>query len=265
MSLTDPTSGAGYSFGERLPSSHMTTIATQQPNALDAVGGGTWSSLAAGVTINGSAARTWTWGGNITQSVAGGIEIASGGSFDVLSGGAGTINSGGTLTFKGTANWPLVDSQTIVRSCDITPVYMTANVATNASGFIADSSTAGEAMWDITHCCPDDATLTAVRVRLAPAVHGSLPANVPTLYVYSVDDAGSGTTLVTQADTSANVSAYNAIHTISGTGISQTIDRESFQRIMVHVIGESGASSQTNLQILNCRAEFTITKLAPGA
>jgi hypothetical protein len=35
MALTDPTSGAGYAFGERLTSADMTTLATQQPYGLD--------------------------------------------------------------------------------------------------------------------------------------------------------------------------------------------------------------------------------------
>jgi len=44
--LIDPTGGVGYAFGQVLPSSHMTTIATQQPRALDAVNGGSYTATA---------------------------------------------------------------------------------------------------------------------------------------------------------------------------------------------------------------------------
>lgn len=46
MTLTDPTSGAGYAFGEILPSADMTTIATQLPRALDGNLGGTYTPTA---------------------------------------------------------------------------------------------------------------------------------------------------------------------------------------------------------------------------
>lgn len=65
MTATDPTSGAGYAFGEVLTSAHMTTIANQQPNLLDAIGGGsytlgtnlTWTT-ATGITLTFAAAGT---------------------------------------------------------------------------------------------------------------------------------------------------------------------------------------------------------------
>lgn len=47
MSLTDPTAGLGYAFGTVLSSSHMTTIATQQPRAIDGESGGTYTPSAA--------------------------------------------------------------------------------------------------------------------------------------------------------------------------------------------------------------------------
>ena len=39
MTLIDPTGGVGYAFGQILPSSHMTTVMTQQPNAIDGING----------------------------------------------------------------------------------------------------------------------------------------------------------------------------------------------------------------------------------
>lgn len=62
MALVDPTGGVGYAFGQKLPSTHMTTIATQQPNAIDGVNGGTYTCLAALTTTN-NAARNATFNG----------------------------------------------------------------------------------------------------------------------------------------------------------------------------------------------------------
>lgn len=55
MTLADPTGGAGYLSGAILPSSHMTTIATNQPKAVDGNGGGTWTPSAS-IILNGSSA-----------------------------------------------------------------------------------------------------------------------------------------------------------------------------------------------------------------
>jgi hypothetical protein len=43
MTLVDPTAGAGYAYGEKLPLGDVNTIVNQQPNAVDGVGGGTYS------------------------------------------------------------------------------------------------------------------------------------------------------------------------------------------------------------------------------
>src|SRR5262245_57714111 len=57
MPLSDPTSGAGYAFGQKLPSSHMTTIATQQVRALDVINGGSYDSSSA-ISLAGAGAIT---------------------------------------------------------------------------------------------------------------------------------------------------------------------------------------------------------------
>ncbi len=63
MALTDPTSGAGYAFGQVLTSAHMTTIATQLPDAIDGAAGGTYTPTADIV---------------IDDSSGGGLEFAAG-------------------------------------------------------------------------------------------------------------------------------------------------------------------------------------------
>lgn len=52
MTLVDPTSGVGYAFGEVLPSAHMTTIANNQPDAIDGVLGGAYTATGQ-IVVNG--------------------------------------------------------------------------------------------------------------------------------------------------------------------------------------------------------------------
>jgi len=59
MTLVDPTGGLGYAFGQKLPSTHMTTIATQQPFALDIINGGTYVNTGA-LDVTYSAASSVT-------------------------------------------------------------------------------------------------------------------------------------------------------------------------------------------------------------
>jgi hypothetical protein len=62
---TDPTGGVGYGFGAQLPSAHMTTIATQQPDLVDSATGGTWPGnhiWTGNHTFNGQLAGTSTGG-----------------------------------------------------------------------------------------------------------------------------------------------------------------------------------------------------------
>lgn len=53
MTLSDPTSGSGWSFGEVLASADLNTIALQQPDALDGAAGGSYTPSSA-ITVNGS-------------------------------------------------------------------------------------------------------------------------------------------------------------------------------------------------------------------
>ena len=126
MTLTDPTGGVGYAFGEVLPSSHMTTIATQQPDALDGAAGGSYTPTAA-IDIGGSYGMgDVTYSGDITMLTTTSINLqgtarvfgqntvfddsgidfltgaiasfASGASLDLASGADQSFASGSTVT-----------------------------------------------------------------------------------------------------------------------------------------------------------------------
>src|SRR5262245_48932089 len=107
MALSDPTSGAGYSFGQVLPSSHMTTIANQQVRALDAVNGGTWTATGV-MAIQGAG----TFSVNHLLLLSGGSSQVS---HNV------SIDTGKTITWSGTSNLPQLGSRSYTRVIPIEP------------------------------------------------------------------------------------------------------------------------------------------------
>jgi hypothetical protein len=75
--------------------------------------------------------------------------------------------------------------------------------------------------------------------------HVGLPANVPELSLFGMESTtGVSTNHGTQADTSAGIGAYDAIHTITLTTAAQTFDNTEL--FYARFEGESGANSIAN-------------------
>jgi len=114
MTLLDPTLGVGYAFGEKLPSTHMTTIATQQPRALDIVNGGPYVQSGQ-LVIDGDALKG---GGtepilytNLLGIVGAGLNgetrwqhpcVIDGSDMDAITGSSVSIDATSTLNVAGT-------------------------------------------------------------------------------------------------------------------------------------------------------------------
>ena len=99
--LTDPTGGVGYAFGEVLSSTHMTTIATNQPKAVDGAGGGSYT-LSAELRFLGAQFFKVT----SFEALAGGVvnfnvapQFNNGAAFNS----PGVLVLGGSLVMSGTA------------------------------------------------------------------------------------------------------------------------------------------------------------------
>lgn len=79
MTLVDPTGGLGYSYGQKLPSTHMSTLVTQQPNALDIVNGGTYELISSGsnleITYNRDVEHTYNEDLTITAGLATSVSV----------------------------------------------------------------------------------------------------------------------------------------------------------------------------------------------
>lgn len=93
---------------------------------------------------------------------------------------------------------------------------------------------------------PHGQTLTGITARWAPApAHGGVPT-MPVLTLYKVDRDGTQTSLGSQTDTnSGSVGAYETAHDIAITGLTHTIDRESY-RYQFTLSGETGGNFVAN-------------------
>ncbi len=125
MTLADPTSGVGYAYGQVLPSTHMITIATQQPRALDVVNGGGPYSLGANATVSGGPGwieleqlRLISGGSSeldntLTVSATGEVGIDAGGRIRVQNGGSQLIEGGGEIDIDNGADVYLENGATL--------------------------------------------------------------------------------------------------------------------------------------------------------
>ena len=104
---------------------------------------------------------------------------------------------------------------------------------------------------------PNGSTLTSITVTVDPALHVSLPANMPTLIAYKVpiSTGVSASLFALVTDSSANAGAYSAVHTITKTGLSEVIDNATYA-YFVQYEHESGANSAAGVV---CGVKYAVT------
>ena len=100
---------------------------------------------------------------------------------------------------------------------------------------------------------PRAGTLTALAAILLgdPGTHAGLPGTMPTLTLFRQSGTGAPVSVATVTDTSASVAVYEAVHLLSLTGISETLDTTSPTRYYAYITGEAGANSQLNLALVS--------------
>lgn len=93
-------------------------------------------------------------------------------------------------------------------------------------------------------------TIKEIRVRIQPMTgHGALPATKPQITLTIVNgNTGAVSTFGPQADTSANVSAYEIAHDIALTGLSVSMSSITM-RYYIDFRGEAGANSLAGLVV----------------
>lgn len=223
MTLVDPTAGLGYSFGQKLPSTHMTTIAANQPKAVDGDGGGTWTPSAP-IIINGASALQL--GGKLkytTRSVARVLPLMP----QVLS----------------TANWNWQASAGLL--------YWQNLVAGTGCQF------------ELPRLAHNSVLTSLRVIYKGAAGHGALPGTMPSFRPYRVDSSGTYTAIAAAtSDSSATTVAYEVAHSVSvGIGGSFTVDLATHRYILA-VSAESGMGALTGAQLLGIEIGMDITEQA---
>lgn len=132
-----------------------------------------------------------------------------------------------------------------------------------SKGWVATTTAAGF-LW-IPLDVPDGATITAITAYVkAAGGHGVLPT-MPVIEFFSFAPAtGVSTGIHTTADASASVVAYEALHTIAMTGLSEVVDR-SAKYYMVGQTNEQGGSAIAGLTLYGISVTFTTAQRDPGA
>lgn len=227
MTLTDPTGGAGYAYGAKLPSTHMTSVTSQLPYAIDGNAGGVYNP-SADIQIGTN---------TIKLLGANQLEYAS----------RSVVRRHSFVTSRndfntGAPDWTINTNDTILQ--------------TTAGAYIY--------LWLLD--LPHDNELDEVEVGWkAAGGHAASPPTcaMPTLYVYSSAGTGANTLLGSQADNPAQSKAsYEAEHAITVSGIAHTIDRELYTYTAVLCGEDVGAPpdylANGNITYLLTRCNVTI-------
>lgn len=249
MALTDPTGGTGYAVGQKLPSAHMTTLATQAPRGLDAVNGGTYACDGA-ITVNNAGSGSITYGSSLN------------------------------VTWTGTSNLPKLGSRTYLRAQPLIINYTTVGGAgagipdwiysgtAGEEGAILHNfayTTASEAFFylPLTNLI-DKATLTRIDLQVDPGGHGSDPARKIKAGLYKLDATGAGLIgSVTEDDLTG--ASYDANHIFDITGYTEAIDQTTDGcTYYLKILGEGGANAINGTLIRRCFCYFTVTQVTPG-
>jgi len=116
-----------------------------------------------------------------------------------------------------------------------------------------DVTDAGAIYFDISPVLPLQGTLTTVVAQVAggPGHTGTLPSIVPILSVFKQTGSLAGaTTLGSQADTSADGTAYELYHSIPVTGLAEAFDHADGNRYYARLEGEAGTNKFVNLVLV---------------
>lgn len=127
--------------------------------------------------------------------------------------------------------------------------------------WVCQTTTANRPVW-FPFSPPVGMVLTAWEVYLQGAgAHVGVPAVLPQVQLghYRID-TGAFTSLSLVNDTSASTAAYQAIHAVSASGLTHTVDR-SLYRYTIGINNESGANALVGQMVHGVRLIFTITGL----
>jgi len=260
MSLSDPTSGAGYAFGEKLPSTDMTTIATQQDRALDIIDGGSFANDA-NVTITAATGtiRLWNWtgmsqtiGSNRTISLAdstaqilytGDRVIRRAQPFSIMK--VSDYAAAGLATIHGGADWAFAASANAH--------FIAQSYVDNAGGSVQNPYFISRATNLI-----NGAALQNIGVYFHDPTAGTVAQTYPSFEFRALNnDTGAVTVLLSQTFAGTYRNGYS---TQVGASSAHTVDVDLYSYYF-SMVGESGTNAVAGGRILGLYVNHTVSNL----
>jgi len=260
MTLVDPKLGVPYTFGGKLPSGHVNTVWAQQPNAFDAINGGTYA-LANPATINGALVT---------------LQQASVGTFTASA--SATLGYGATIALSPARTItknnivPPQETQSYSGGTIVWEKYRNNGVlvpGSNFYGVVQVGTTVVPYYFPVSQFVPRVCTINSVLVSCSGAGGSAgtgggaaLPTTMPSVALWDA----AGNTGGTITDASADRPAYEAFHIISaGTIGAGAHDSEGANGPwMLEIMGESVGTARS-LAFFVCWVSISYTTAAIGA
>lgn len=178
--------------------------------------------------------------------------------------GLGNIDITGNATWTGTTNLPKLGS----RSYTYTQALIAAAgdsewIPLAVPGYRTNNNADTYQLYFCPSNLPYLGTITAITAYVDPKNgHAGLPGTMPRIKLSSRTHGVDGDTdIAQQTDTSANLTAYQALHTITLSGLSQTVD--GTKMYYVEVQSEGGANALDFFQLMGLTVTCTVTQIAP--
>lgn len=140
---------------------------------------------------------------------------------------------------------PMVSGHSLAAGTDWTYAVGSGNANYWTNAVIGSS----KLVFDIDHLLLSQNTVTGIRAAILPSVEtrAALPGTMPKVELLRRDlvatPGDAWTVMTTTNDASATVGAYEAMHYMGPTSISQAIDQANSYRWAVAITGESGTNS----------------------
>lgn len=118
-------------------------------------------------------------------------------------------------------------------------------------------ASAGVIFFDLTTVIPKNCKITSIGALVKGAAgHGALPITMPQIKLYEKNSLtqGNATVLGTKVDDSANVGAYETVHAIVLSGLTEVVANNSGSRYYLTFEGEDGTNELIGLRLLGLYA-----------
>lgn len=229
MSIADVKAG-GWAQGERFRSPQANSVRAELLKCVDGVGGGTYTPSA-------------------TVSIS-----------DLMVGGGNRLKYDGTNSVTKALRVAVIHAGT-------TPEWVFNSASTTLRWAQTGGVAAGDTLTMQVVDLPSAGTLTSIHVAVRgnPVSRANLTFNLPRFFFNKRPVLSETVTQIvsSQVDASASVAAYEAIHLISATGLSENLETGAASNYYLGVTGESGGGTATaGLRFLGAYGVVTFAEQA---